>query len=202
MKHVLFLAPSYSYVDTVIHNLAKDLTSHDIEYWARGTNKKPIFFTKDVNVMFIIDDPSKWRFDGYKYDEIFGKKELIEAFIRLWPGRIVNSNKKMSLARYIISQSSSERNKDIITPFPNGTYIPDIKNVYFNYPTTVVIWADGTKTIVKCQEGDFYDNQVGLAMAISKKALGNCGNYYNTFKKFLPEEEFEELANDELLQKE
>ena len=187
MKHVLFLAPSYSYVDTVIHNLAKDMTLHDIVYRAGGTNKKPVFFTHDVEVLFIIDDPSKWRFDGYRFDEVFGKKELLEVFNKLCPGRIVNSNKKMSLARYIISQSRSERDKEVSTPFPNETYLPDIKKVHFNYPHTIVMWADGTKTIVKCQEGDFYDNQVGLAMAISKKALGNSGNYYNVFKKHLPD---------------
>lgn len=64
-----------------------------------------------------------------------------------------------------------------------------IKKAYFNDPVTVVLWADGTKTIVRCGEDDIYDPEKGLAMAISKKALGNKGNYYNTFKKYLPEEE-------------
>lgn len=63
-----------------------------------------------------------------------------------------------------------------------------IKNVYFNDPVTVILWADGTKTIVRCGEDDIYDPEKGLAMAISKKALGNKGKYYNTFKKHLPEE--------------
>lgn len=62
-----------------------------------------------------------------------------------------------------------------------------IKNVIFNPPATIVFWADGTKTVVKCQDGDQYDNEVGLAMAIAKKALGNKGNYCNVFKKWLPE---------------
>lgn len=69
-----------------------------------------------------------------------------------------------------------------------------IKKVIFNDPATIVLWADGTKTIVKCGEDDFYDAEKGLAMAISKKALGNQGNYYNTFKKYLPEKE---EVNDE-----
>ena len=66
-----------------------------------------------------------------------------------------------------------------------------IKNVYFNDPVTVVMWQDGTKTIVRCDENDIYDPEMGLAMAISKKALGNKGNYYNQFKKWLPKKQEE-----------
>ena len=63
--------------------------------------------------------------------------------------------------------------------------IPAIKKVIFNYPATIILLADGTKTVVKC-DGDNYDPEKGMAMAIAKKALGNKGNYYNKFKKWLP----------------
>lgn len=68
-------------------------------------------------------------------------------------------------------------------------YMPSIKDVIHNVPATIVFWNDNTKTVVKCQEGDVYDPEKGLAMAISKKALGNKGNYCEVFKKWLPEEE-------------
>lgn len=55
----------------------------------------------------------------------------------------------------------------------------------FNKPATIVFWADGTKTVVKSQGKEKYDKEKGLAMAISKKVLGNEGSYYDTFKKFL-----------------
>lgn len=61
----------------------------------------------------------------------------------------------------------------------------DIKKIIFNDPATIVFWEDGTKTVVKC-ENEKYDPEKGLAMAISKKVLGNKGNYYETFKKILP----------------
>lgn len=71
-----------------------------------------------------------------------------------------------------------------------------IKKVYFNDPVTVVLWEDGTKTIVRAGEGEEYDPEKGLAMAIAKKALGNQGNYYEVFKKWLPEEkDGEELSS-------
>ena len=68
-------------------------------------------------------------------------------------------------------------------------YISEIKDVIFNEPATIILWADGTKTVVKCQEGEGYDPEKGMAMAISKRALGNKGNYCEVFKKWLPEED-------------
>ena len=66
-----------------------------------------------------------------------------------------------------------------------------INKVIFNDPATIVIWADGTKTVVKADREKF-DPEKGLAMAIAKKFLGNQGNYYEVFKKWLPEEKDEE----------
>ena len=77
----------------------------------------------------------------------------------------------------------------------NSTYgigslcIPEIKNVIFNDPATIVFWDDGTKTVVKCQDGDEFNPEKGLAMAIAKKAYGNKGSYCNKMKKWLPKEE-------------
>lgn len=77
----------------------------------------------------------------------------------------------------------------------NSTYgicslrIPEIKNVIFNDPATIVFWEDGTKTVVKCQDSDEFDPEKGLAMAIAKKAYGNKGSYCNKMKKWLPKEE-------------
>ena len=47
-----------------------------------------------------------------------------------------------------------------------------IKKVIFNNPATIVIWADGTKTVVKRQKGDRYDKEKGLAMAFVKRTMG------------------------------
>lgn len=62
-----------------------------------------------------------------------------------------------------------------------------IKDVIFNNPATIVFWSDGTKTVVKA-ENEPFDPEKGLAMAISKKFLGNKGNYFQTFKKFIKED--------------
>lgn len=64
----------------------------------------------------------------------------------------------------------------------------EIKKVIFNEPATIIIWDDGTKTVVKAQKGEVFDKEKGLAMAVVKKAFGNNGNYYNEFKKWIPED--------------
>lgn len=71
-----------------------------------------------------------------------------------------------------------------------------IKNVYFNDPVTVVIWTDGSRTIVKANGDEPYDPEKGLAMAIAKKFIGDNeskSNYYDVFKKWLPKEKKVEI---------
>jgi hypothetical protein len=60
-----------------------------------------------------------------------------------------------------------------------------IEKVIFNDPATIVIWKDKTKTVVKCQPGDTYDKEKGLALCIAKKQLGNKGSFNKIFKKHL-----------------
>ena len=63
-----------------------------------------------------------------------------------------------------------------------------IKKVIFNDPATIVLWSNGEKTIVKCRDGETFDPEKGLAMAIVKYVYGNKGNYYNAIKMWLPKE--------------
>ena len=65
--------------------------------------------------------------------------------------------------------------------------IPEIKKVIFNDPATIVYWKDGTKTVVKCQKGDVFDSEKGLAMAFLKKCWGNKGNFNDKLIKIMKE---------------
>ena len=58
--------------------------------------------------------------------------------------------------------------------------LPEIKNVIFNDPATIVFWSDGTKTVVKCMEGKEFNTWDGLAMAICKKLFGK--QFKKTFR--------------------
>ena len=62
--------------------------------------------------------------------------------------------------------------------FRQGTNLK-AKQVIFNPPATVVLWVDGTKTVVKCDPEDTYDKRTGLALCYMKKALGNKSRELN-----------------------
>lgn len=62
-----------------------------------------------------------------------------------------------------------------------------IKNVIFHDPATIVYWMDGSKTVVKCQPGDIFDPEKGLAMTIAKRVYGDNGRYCELFKKWIPD---------------
>lgn len=49
----------------------------------------------------------------------------------------------------------------------------EVKDILVNGPATIVFWADGTKTVVKCGPGDSYDIEKAVAMCFMKKALGS-----------------------------
>ena len=77
-----------------------------------------------------------------------------------------------------------------ITELPNNNkLILDIKNnikdVIFNEPATIVFWKNGDKTVVKCQDGDTYSKELGMAMCIIKGLSGNKGNYNDIFNKWI-----------------
>lgn len=74
----------------------------------------------------------------------------------------------------------------------------DIEKVIFNDPATIVFWADGTKTVVKCGEEDVYDYQTGLLMCIAKKAFGNKGKFNDILREWIPEEEEEAPSLNEI----
>lgn len=85
----------------------------------------------------------------------------------------------------------TEEQKTVVYAFMSEPNLVKIKNVVFNPPATIVFWTDNSKTVVKA-ENEAFDPEKGLAMAIAKKALGNKGNYYETFKKWLPKTESKE----------
>lgn len=59
----------------------------------------------------------------------------------------------------------------------------EIEKVTFNDPATVVFWKDGEKTVSKAKNGDKFNKETGLAMAIVRRLCGNR-NYNKVFEKY------------------
>lgn len=73
-----------------------------------------------------------------------------------------------------------------------------VKKVIFNKPATIVFWSDGTKTVVKCGEGDVYEKEKGFFIACSKKLFGNDYKAVGQMNKALAMAEDKNEVNDEI----
>lgn len=82
----------------------------------------------------------------------------------------------------IIPKTSFEK---VFEKLSNRNTIPEIRELVFNNPATIIFWEDGTKTIVKTQNGEAFDKEKGFCMAVVKKLFGNEGNYYNIVDKWI-----------------
>ena len=135
----------------------------------------------------------------WTYDNIIFHKELNEQKMPIVPAyvdkskpyTIVIPSDRYAMMFNCVNKSDSATKIASATSIPKAVpkptnYLPEIKNVKFNGPATIVFWADGTKTVVKCQNGDDYSEEVGLAMCIVKKAFGNTSKYNDVFKKWCP----------------
>lgn len=60
-----------------------------------------------------------------------------------------------------------------------GCKHPTITKVISSGPATIAFWDDGTKTVVKCQEGDTYDIEKGILYAVLCKCISNNKDYHN-----------------------
>lgn len=65
----------------------------------------------------------------------------------------------------------------------NMFIMPSIDKVIFNEPATIILWDDGSKTVVKCTDGEEYDPAIGFAMAYVKKLYGNTGRIFRACQK-------------------
>lgn len=66
-------------------------------------------------------------------------------------------------------------------------YEKDIKDVIINGPATIILWRDGSKTVIRCQDEDleYMTPESGIAIAIMKKVFGNKGNYNNVLRRLV-----------------
>lgn len=104
---------------------------------------------------------------------------------RLYPAQTVEFNHE--LGDYPSVNIYAKLVPSLTTRNPTTSKPLSITNVIFNPPATIVFWSDKTKTVVKCDyDHEAYDPEKGIAMAISRKMLGdNKREYYNTFLHWL-----------------
>lgn len=193
VKNVLFLAPNKGYARTVVRNLVDTLDRHGITHTSSNVNSwdTPFLNTSHVALTFLCCDPVEWSGSNFMgVDRVFGKKALLDVLRNksFTPRQAIPIDTSL-LSRYIVETEVEFDCRVLDSKSPKTSYLPEISKVHFNPPMTIVLWEDGTKTTVRCQEGDAYSDEVGLALCIAKKALGNKGNFNNVFRKWVPEGE-------------
>lgn len=130
-----------------------------------------------------------YKFQTTTVTECYLKEKIMEVV------RMLNEASKQDNIKSIYTSLNSL--SETITASASTTfsfsmdYRRQIKKVIFNDPATIVFWEDGSKTVVKCQPGDKYDKMTGFAMACAKYMFGNEGNYYEVFKKWVGEDNYE-----------
>lgn len=70
---------------------------------------------------------------------------------------------------------------------------PTIKKIHISGPCTVIIWSDKTKTMVRLQDGEAYDEEKAVYAAIAKKFIGtnkSKSNWLDIIRKKMPDESF------------
>lgn len=80
-----------------------------------------------------------------------------------------------------LQEEVNEKKRKFINDFINEM----IDDVVFNGPATIIKFKNGEKVVVKCQPGEKFDHEKGLALALVKYFFGNIGYYNEIFKKFI-----------------
>lgn len=121
----------------------------------------------------------------YYYDLVFKepkkstKLERNDAWFVPWPNALCTLVGDMRAALDL-------KNSLSLNTAASGFYIT---KVVYNDPATIVWWSDGSKTVVRCQKGDTYSPETGLAMAICKRVFGNDNKFNKVFARWLPHDE-------------
>lgn len=105
-----------------------------------------------------------------------------------YPERMCNNYFRMPLQVHIDGR---------VYPNDPTQFRPNFKKIIFNDPATIILWNDGSKTVVKCGPDDKYDPEKGYVMCLLKRFCGNDTAMFHKFlkygmKNYIPKEEVKE----------
>lgn len=171
------------HISDLVENVGGFCKKHNLRYTHGGNIEEYWFKIQSLNEKFVERYCVRWS-EAISVSEAAAwiMVDVIDKF---------GLNKKKETAtydKYCYNDLVSTLKYAALTP----KSLPEIEKVIFNNPATIVFWSDNTKTVVKVQEGDIYDPEKGLSMAICKKVYGNKSSYCNVLKRWLKKYEVEE----------
>ena len=142
--------------------------------------------------------------DGYNYSNLYQEvvtKEKVEEMLqdydkeRLFGDDILTELLKDKIEEKAEKLKKEEEEREIQHCRDEiDSFISKIKKVIFSDNKTIILWDDGVKTIVSCQDGEVFDREKGVALCIIKYMFGNIG-YYNEIFKALNLNEKKDVIN-------
>lgn len=179
-------------------NLTPNIECSEEEKTRTECTKYFIKSTKDLMVQFI-DVPAMEKLIeikamlevldnlGVKYDYSFSGSTMKISAAKSWNWReLMEILKNMKF-----TNMEKKEEHDALNVYSYASYIvrntplytPTIKKIVVNNKTTIVLWEDGTKTIVRPSANDNYDLEAAVCAAIAKKIYGTN----SAFKRMIKE---------------
>ena len=176
--------PTLSTADTSsFNNLVSGTTSYTLNTTASSDvgDRMANEIQKKLDQMYKEREENIMRMNGIKFNDL--EKELKELGIELSTIRHSSGDIGCEIEGYLNPEVYKIHRAKEMCSVPITPKKPLPKKVIFSGPATTILWKDGTKTTVKCQSEDVWDDDVGIAMCYLKKMLGNKGNYNNIFRQ-------------------
>lgn len=140
--------------------------------------------------------------DAYKIntDHLYIKGESFESLVnkginKYDKSRIFSDDVLGDLLKDLIKKKTEDETKEFKSAVLRGkknhidTVIRNINKIRFDEGWTIIFWKSGAVTKVKCQDGEPFDYEKGIAMAIIKHMYGDISYYNEIFKKTLEQGE-------------
>ena len=188
MRHIIIRVIPIVDISWVYNEFYEIIRSEYSDFWRKAVftrSRTVVLYNRGIKIHFIEGDNNPvellgvipfWEFElNYPDHDVISK--LAYNIVTICRD-LMTSNDSDAVERYIKNDIMSTKEflnslygTGCLDKFKGGYHMYPEK-VIFNKPATIVIWNDGIKTVVKCQKGDRYDPEKGLAMAYVKRLSG------------------------------
>lgn len=168
--------------ESIMINLAQDARDEMAKYNTRREIMNKLKVGDKICTSSNLTTPLEIAAFDYKHYRILVKTHLsgegYEKFSRFWvdPLTITDPNVRIKVTYADYYAMKREQKKAGQIPTPKKIIINEDSKV------TVVMWDDGTKTIVKCSEADQYDPYAAYCAAFAKKCYGTNSQLKKTIE--------------------
>lgn len=131
----------------------------------------------------INSEPDKDFLDAFRYSMIL--RPYDNAFAKYCKNDVDCTNKLFEEELGMnVTKVNKKQEAELTEYYQNVPWPYRPKKIIFNGPATIVIWADDTKTVVKCGKNEEYDRKLAFKYAMHKRYVELHNNKYNYLRQF------------------